>query len=71
LKEAGSSFDPSIVASFGYSLAKSFHKFYHECSVLNAETEQAKNFRLLLIDQVARLLEKSMSILGIEMPQRM
>ena len=71
LKEAGSSFDPSIVASFGYSLAKSFHKFYHECSVLNAESEQAKNFRLLLIEQVARLLDKSMSILGIEMPQRM
>ncbi len=71
LKEAGSNYDPSLIASFGYSLAKAFHKFYHECSVLNAESEQAKNFRLVLIGQVSRLLEKSMAILGIEMPQRM
>ena len=69
--EAAENFDPSLVANFTYALAKSFHKFYHDIRIIQAETDAAKNFRLILIQQVARMLKKSMYLLGIEMPEKM
>ena len=71
VKKAAAQYDPSIVANFAYDLAKKFHKFYHDVRVLSAETEMAKNFRIVLSEQVAKTLEHSMDLLGIEMPDRM
>ena len=71
VKKAAAQYDPSIVANFAYDLAKKFHKFYHDVRVLSAETEVAKNFRIVLSEQVAKTLEHSMDLLGIEMPDRM
>lgn len=63
--------DPSIIANFSYDLARKFHKFYHDVRILNAESEEARSFRLQLCRQVAKTLEHSMMLLGIEMPERM
>lgn len=71
LLEGARSYDPSGVANYAYELAKSFHKFYHDVRILKAETETAKAFRLLLCINVAKVLEKSMNVLGIEMPEKM
>ncbi len=71
IKEAADNYDPSIVATFSYNLAKAFHRFYQERSLLNAESEEAKNFRIKLIREVAKVLKLSMALLGIEMPNRM
>ena len=68
---AASSYDPSKMASFAYELAKMFHKFYHELRILTAETIEAKRFRLDLCSSTAKVLEHSMDLLGIEMPDRM
>lgn len=69
--EAAEQYDPSMVANYAYALAKNFHKFYHDVRILQAETEEAKYFRLALSSQVARILERSMKLLGIEMPEKM
>jgi arginyl-tRNA synthetase len=69
--EAADQYDPSLVANYTYALAKSFHKFYHDVRIIQAETESAKYFRLTLASQVARILERCMSLLGIEMPEKM
>ncbi|MCB9278743.1 MAG: arginine--tRNA ligase [Lewinellaceae bacterium] len=69
--EAAENYDPSTIANFCYSLAKSFHKFYHDHSILNADTEAAKSFRLVLSTVVSKVLKTGMDLLGIDMPEYM
>lgn len=71
LQEAAKSYDPSTLAQYAYGLAKSYHKFYHDHSILNADTPAARDFRLALSEAVANSLKFSMKLLGIEMPPRM
>lgn len=71
IKEAASEYDPSTIANFCYTLAKSYHKFYHDFSILRAETEEAVAFRLKLCQAIANVLKFGMELLGIEMPEKM
>lgn len=71
IQEAGSKYDPSIIANFCYNLAKDFHRYYHDVRILSAETEDARIFRLQLCRLVANVLEKGMFLLGVDMPNRM
>lgn len=71
IAEAARTYDPSTIAQFAYSLAKTYHKFYHDYSILNADTAAARDFRLALSQAVANALQFSFRLLGIEMPQRM
>jgi len=71
LASSAENYDPSNLASYCYNLAKAYHRFYHEQRILTAETEAAKNFRLNLSTQVAKVLKRGMYLLGIEMPERM
>ncbi|MEL6141032.1 MAG: arginine--tRNA ligase, partial [Bacteroidota bacterium] len=71
VQEAAENYDPSIIANYCYELAKAFHKFWHDYSILNAETEAAVAFRLALCTGVGNVLNTGMNLLGIEMPERM
>ena len=71
IQQSARAYDPSVVAAFCYDLAKSYHKFYHDYSILQAETEAAKAFRLQLCQLIERTLTMGMRLLGIEMPERM
>ena len=68
---AANEYDPSHVASYCYDLAKAFHRFFTDLSILKAESEEAKAFRLELCGAVANTLKTGMGLLGIEMPDRM
>ncbi|MEY2905093.1 MAG: hypothetical protein RJA52_1109, partial [Bacteroidota bacterium] len=63
--------DPSAVANYCYSLAKQYHKFYHDHSILNADSEDIQKFRIQLSAGVAKVLASGMELLGIEMPDKM
>ena len=69
--EAAREYDPSVIANYSYNLAKSYHKFYHDFSILKAESEAAIAFRLKLCQAIANTLRFGMDLLGIEMPERM
>ena len=69
--EAAEALDPSIVAGYAYGLAKGYHRFWHDHSVLSAETAEAKAFRISLSRAVAASLKRSMFLLGIDLPERM
>jgi arginyl-tRNA synthetase len=69
--QAAAEYDPSLVANYCFSLAKSFHRFYHDFSILRAESESAKAFRLQLSKVIGQVLKTGMDLLGIEMPERM
>ena len=71
VSSAAAKYDPSEVASFNYTLGKTFHKFYHDMSIMKAESEDAKNFRIVLATAVGQVLAKGMDLIGIEMPSRM
>lgn len=71
IEEAANQYDPSGVANYCFAVAKSYHRFYHDHSILKAESEEAKSFRLQLSSMVSNVLKKGMHLLGIEMPQRM
>lgn len=71
IQEAGHSLDPSQLANYVYQMAKDFHKYYHDVRILNAETQEAKLWRLNLIGIFSNYLSHGMSCLGIEMPDRM
>ncbi|MEO6691973.1 MAG: arginine--tRNA ligase, partial [Saprospiraceae bacterium] len=71
MEEAGRQLDPAHLANYLYQLAKDFHKYYHDFRILNAETEQIINWRLILCKTIGQYLEHGMSCLGIEMPDRM
>ena len=68
---AANDYDPSSIANYCYNMAKTFHKFYHDHSILKAESDKAKAFRLKLAKMVGEVLRKGMDLLGIEMPDRM
>jgi arginyl-tRNA synthetase len=71
LQDAAANYDPSLVAMYCYDLAKQLHKFWHDVSILHAETQAAVAFRLRLCRSVGNVLKTGMNILGIEMPERM
>ena len=68
---AGENFAPSIIASYAYDLAKTFNGYYHDHSILREEDGQKRAMRLMLAAEVARILNKAMKQLGIDVPQRM
>lgn len=71
IQEAAEGYDPSLIAMYCYELAKNLHKFWHDHSILNAETEAAVAFRLRLCSAVGNVLKSGMLLLGIEVPTRM
>ena len=68
---AGENFAPSIIAAYTYELCKAFNGYYHDHSILREENETTKKMRLTLAQQVARIIAKSMRLLGIDVPERM
>ena len=68
---AGENFAPSLIAAYAYDLAKTFNGYYHDHSILREENEQKRRMRLMLAAEVARIIRRAMSLLGIEVPQRM
>ncbi|MEO1258147.1 MAG: arginine--tRNA ligase [Bacteroidota bacterium] len=68
---AANELDPSAIAKYSYDLAKGFHKFFSELSILKAESEAARAFRLELCQAIANTLKTGMDLIGIEMPERM
>ncbi|MCR5050294.1 MAG: arginine--tRNA ligase [Paludibacteraceae bacterium] len=71
VRTAGDEFSPAVICNYAYSLACDFNSFYHDLSILNEQDEQKRALRLLLAKNVAKVLRSAMSLLGIEMPERM
>ena len=71
LDHSAQTLDPSHLANFLYQLAKDFHKYYHECRILNAETDELKQWRLSICYVISLYLEHGMRCLGISMPDKM
>ena len=69
--QAGIDYSPSGIANYCYELTKEFNQFYHDYSILNADTETEKITRLVIAKNVAKVIKNGMALLGIEVPERM
>ena len=71
VEQAGKDYSPSGIANYCYELTKVFNQFYHDYSILNEPDEQKKTVRLVIAKNVAKIIKNGMSLLGIEVPERM
>ncbi len=71
VEQAGTDYSPSGIANYCYELTKDFNQFYHDYSILNANSEEEKTARLVLAANVAKTIKNAMQLLGIEVPERM
>jgi arginyl-tRNA synthetase len=69
--QAGVEMNPSVIAGYAFSLAKTFNSFYAEHSIANAESAEKKWLRLQICRLTATVLRSSMGLLGIRVPERM
>lgn len=69
--QAGIDYSPSGIANYCYELTKQFNQFYHDYSILGADTEAEKITRLVIAKNVAKVIKNGMALLGIEVPERM
>ena len=71
VEQAGKDYSPSGIANYCYELTKEFNQFYHDYSILGADTQDEKIVRLVIAANVSKTLKNGMALLGIEVPERM
>lgn len=71
VRQAGDEFSPAVIANYAYALACDFNSFYHDHSILNEADAEKRALRLVLAQTVANVIKSAMSLLGIEVPNRM
>ena len=71
VKEAGTNYSPALIANYAYDLAKEYNQFYHDFPVLKEENEALKALRLKISGVAARTIRKAVSLLGMEVPEKM
>jgi arginyl-tRNA synthetase len=71
VKESGETYSPALIANYIYELVKEYNQFYHDYTILREENADVKNLRLTISANTAKVIKAGMSLLGIEMPERM
>ena len=71
VEDAGKNYSPALIANYAYDLAKEFNQFYHDYSILREEDAAVRAFRLKLSRTTGSIIARALSLLGMEVPQRM
>ena len=71
VRQAGVDYNPSAIANYAYDLVKEYNQFYHDFSILREEDADVRALRLVLSANVCKIIKEAMSLLGIEVPERM
>jgi len=71
IQEAAANYSPALVANYVYDLVKEYNTYYQNTAILTAESEELINFRLGLSVKVGEVIKTSMSLLGVNVPDRM
>jgi len=71
VQNAADSYSPALIANYTYDLVKEFNSFYQNVSILGADTEGKKQFRVQLSETVANIIKNAFGLLGIDVPERM
>ena len=63
--------NPAKLIDYSYEVAKTYNKFYNDCTILTAEKKEEKQFRIQLNNLTGSTIKKCFSIVGIDVPERM
>ena len=69
--QAARDYSPALLAQYVYDLAKDYNGFYQELSIFNEPDDPLVTFRISLSRLTAKVIRRSMNLLGIEVPNRM
>ena len=71
IQNAAEQHSPALIANYTYDLVKDFNSFYQNVSILGADNDKEKSFRVELSRTVGQTIKKAFNVLGIEVPERM
>ncbi|WP_026952920.1 arginine--tRNA ligase [Algoriphagus mannitolivorans] len=71
IKLAGEDYSPAVIAQYLFELAKEYNRFYAELPIFHEKDSEIQKFRVALSAQTAKTIKKGMSLLGINVPERM
>ncbi|WP_298896584.1 arginine--tRNA ligase [uncultured Psychroserpens sp.] len=71
VQNAADHYSPALIANYTYDLVKEFNSFYQNVSILGADTDTEKVFRVQLSNAVANVIKNAFGLLGIDVPERM
>jgi len=71
IQNAAHNYSPALIANYTYDLVKEFNSFYQNVSILGADLENEKVFRVQMSTTVANIIKNAFGLLGIESPERM
>ncbi|SDI15171.1 arginine--tRNA ligase [Winogradskyella thalassocola] len=71
IQNAAEQHSPALIANYTYDLVKDFNSFYQNVSILGADSDEEKSFRVALSKLVSQTIKNAFQVLGIEVPERM
>lgn len=71
IKMAAEEYSPSILAQYLFDLAKEYNRFYADLPIFHEKDQAIQSFRVALSALTAKTIKKGMSLLGIQVPERM
>jgi arginyl-tRNA synthetase len=71
IQQAADNYSPALIANYTYELVKEFNSFYQNVSILAADTDLEKGFRVKLAKAVSEVVKSAFFLLGIDVPERM
>jgi len=71
IQESAETYNPASLANYIFDLVKDFNSFYQNVSILQADTEELKIYRLQLVTVVGKIVKSGLKLLGIDAPDRM
>ncbi|MCF8368731.1 MAG: arginine--tRNA ligase [Bacteroidales bacterium] len=71
IKLAAENYSPAVIANYCFELVKAFNHYYQDTPILKRVEPEISNFRILLSWQTGKIIKSAMSLLGIEVPDKM
>lgn len=71
ISEAAKTYSPSVIANYVYELVKTYNYFYQNVNILNEESNDLKNTRLILSESTVKVIASALNLLGIQAPRKM
>jgi len=71
IQNAAQNHSPALIANYTYDLVKEYNSFYQSVHILGEVDLTKKIFRVQLSQKVAEVIKSALTLLGIEVPERM
>jgi arginyl-tRNA synthetase len=71
LNEAGKEFSPALLINYCFELVKTFNQFYQNSPIISEQNIELKKTRILICENVAKIIKDVMLLIGVEVPEKM